>query len=119
MSDQNENGRQAGDVVYHHEGGNLPAHGHHDAEVLAENRIQAYWRANLRLLLGLLAVWATVSFLLSILFVDELNAIHFFGFKLGFWWAHQGSILVFIVLIFAYAYLMRRIERRYGVDDDA
>ncbi len=78
----------------------------------------AYWNANVRLLTILLAVWATAGFLLPILLVDVLDTIPFFGFKLGFWFAQQGSIYVFIVLIFVYAFVMHRIDRRYGVDDD-
>ncbi len=77
-----------------------------------------YWRANIRLLLILLSIWFTVSFGFGILLVDTLNEIQFFGFKLGFWWAQQGSIYVFVVLIFAYTYLMKRIDREHGVDDD-
>lgn len=107
----------AGDI-YHHEGGNLPAHGHHDAEVVSERTVGRYWATNLRLLSALLAIWFTVSFGFSILLVDELNAVPFFGFKLGFWWAQQGAIYVFVGLIFAYVVLMKRIERRFGVDDD-
>lgn len=76
-----------------------------------------YWRANLRLLGVLLAVWFLVSFGFGILLVEPLNAIPFFGFKLGFWWAQQGAIYVFVVLIFVYVTLMRRIDRKYGVGD--
>jgi len=76
-----------------------------------------YWRANLRLLGVLLAVWFLVSFGFGILLVEPLNAIPFFGFKLGFWWAQQGAIYVFVVLIFVYVALMRRIDRKYGVGD--
>jgi len=78
----------------------------------------AYWRANLKLAAVLLAIWFIVSFGFGILLVDTLNRIPFFGFKLGFWWAQQGSIYVFIVLIFVYSALMKRIDRKYGVHDD-
>lgn len=77
----------------------------------------AYWRANIRVVLSLLAVWFVVSFGFGIIAVDELNKIQFYGFKLGFWWAQQGSIYVFVILIFAYAWLMQRIDRKYGVSD--
>ncbi len=77
-----------------------------------------YWRANLKLMGWLLAVWFIVSFGFGILFVDELNQIPFFGFKLGFWWAQQGSIYVFVGLIFFYSWRMHQIDRRFGVDDD-
>ena len=78
----------------------------------------AYWRANLKVGGVLLAIWFTVSFGFGILLVEPLNDISFFGFKLGFWWAQQGSIFVFVVLIFVYAALMKRIDRKYGVHDD-
>ena len=77
-----------------------------------------YWRANIRLTLILMAVWFIVSYGFGILLVEPLNRIPLGGFKLGFWWAQQGSIYVFVVLIFVYAVLMKRIDRRYGVSDD-
>ena len=77
-----------------------------------------YWKANIRLMLVLLAVWFTVSFGFGILLVDQLNQIPFFGFKFGFWWAQQGSIYVFIGLIFFYTYKMKKIDRQFGVSDD-
>ncbi len=79
----------------------------------------AYWRANVRLVLSLLAVWFVVSFGFGILLVEQLNQIQFFGFKFGFWWAQQGSIYVFVILIFVYVWRMRQIDRNFGVDDDA
>jgi len=106
------------DTTYHHEGGNAPAHGRHDEEVLGEADVSGYWRANLRLLAVLLSIWFFVSFVLSIFLVEPLNSIPFFGFKLGFWWAQQGSIYVFIGLIFYYTYAMKRIEKAFGVDDE-
>ncbi len=86
----------------------------------ASNTTQAaaYWRANIRVVLSLLAVWFVVSFGFGILLLEPLNQIQFFGFKFGFWWAQQGSIYVFVVLIFVYAWLMHRIDRKYGVADD-
>ena len=75
-----------------------------------------YWRANLRILAMLLAVWFGVSFGLGILLVEPLNAIHVAGFPLGFWFAQQGSIYVFIALIWVYARWMDRIDRDYGAD---
>jgi len=75
-----------------------------------------YWRANLQLLAKLLLVWFGVSFGLGILFVERLNEIHIAGFPLGFWFAQQGSIYVFIVLIWVYARRMDRIDRDHGVD---
>lgn len=75
-----------------------------------------YWKANLRLVAALLVVWAGVSFGLSILLVVPLNAYHIGGFPLGFWFAHQGSIYTFVVLVLVYAILSDRLARRYGVD---
>ncbi len=77
-----------------------------------------YWNANVRLLFILLGIWGFVGFVLSIILVDVLDNIQFFGFKLGFWFAQQGSIYVFVILIFVYAFVMHRIDRRFGVDDD-
>ena len=79
---------------------------------------QDYWKANIKLMLVLLAIWFTVSFGFGILLVEQLNQITFFGFKLGFWWAQQGSIYVFIGLIFYYTYKMKKIDRQFGVSDD-
>jgi putative solute:sodium symporter small subunit len=79
---------------------------------------KAYWRANIRLMLILLAIWFTVSFGFGILAVDWLNQFQFFGFKFGFWWAQQGSIYVFVILIFVYTAVMKRIDRKFGVSDE-
>ena len=79
---------------------------------------QDYWKANIRLMLVLLAIWFTVSFGFGILLVEQLNQITFFGFKFGFWWAQQGSIYVFIGLVFYYTYKMKKIDRQFGVSDD-
>ncbi|MEM9528766.1 MAG: DUF4212 domain-containing protein [Bacteroidota bacterium] len=74
----------------------------------------AYWRENLRYLIVLLAIWFFVSYGCGILFVDQLNAYRIGGAKLGFWFAQQGSIYVFVVLIFVYVYLMNRLDKKYG-----
>jgi len=79
---------------------------------------QRYWRANLKLMGLLLAIWLIVSFGFGILLAEPLNRIEFFGFKFGFWWAQQGSIYVFVALTFIYAAAMRRIDRRHGVSDN-
>ncbi len=84
----------------------------------SEQDKQAYWRANLKLLLSLLAVWFVVSYGFGILLVEPLNAIRFFGFKLGFWFAQQGSIYVFTLLIVVYVVMMNRIDRKFGVHED-
>jgi len=74
---------------------------------------EAYWEKNLKYLVILLSIWFSVSFGFGILFVDELNQIQFFGFKLGFWFAQQGSIYVFVILIFVYIYLMNKLDKNY------
>lgn len=85
---------------------------------MSENKNEAYWRANIRLMLILLAIWFTVSFGFGILLVDWLNQFQFFGFKFGFWWAQQGAIYVFVILIFVYTAKMKRIDREFGVSDE-
>ncbi|MEM1260808.1 MAG: DUF4212 domain-containing protein [Pseudomonadota bacterium] len=77
-----------------------------------------YWRSNLRLVSVLLVVWFVVSFLFGIVLVEPLNTIRLGGFKLGFWFAQQGSIYVYVVLVFVYAARMRTLDRQHGVDDE-
>jgi len=79
-----------------------------------QQRARAYWRANRTLIATLLAVWAIVSFGCSILFVEQLNAFKIGHLPVGFWFAQQGSIYTFVVLIFIYATVMDRIDRKYG-----
>ena len=74
---------------------------------------QSYWKTNLKYLVVLLLVWFTVSFGFGILLVDQLNKIRFGGFKLGFWFAQQGSIYVFVILIFVYIYLMNSLDKKF------
>tara|TARA_B100001758_G_C18317264_1_gene561215 strand:- start:486 stop:743 length:258 start_codon:yes stop_codon:yes gene_type:complete len=76
-----------------------------------------YWKENIRLLLILLSIWFLVSFGAGILWVEELNQIRLGGFKLGFWFAQQGSIYVFVILIFIYVKLMNKLDKKYGYDD--
>ena len=76
---------------------------------------KAYWRANVRLIVVLLSIWALVSIVFGILLIDQLNAWKIRRLPLGFWFAQQGSIYVFVVLIFVYAWRMDRLDRRYGV----
>lgn len=78
----------------------------------------AYWKATLNLLFKILVVWFLVSFGAGILFADMLNNIKLGGYPLGFWFAQQGSIYCFIVLIFYYAHKMGQIDRRFGVQED-
>ena len=80
---------------------------------------QRYWRSNLRYLVVLLSIWAGVSFGCGILFVDQLDRITFGGFKLGFWFAQQGSMLVFVALIIVYIGLMNRLDARFKRESEA
>jgi putative solute:sodium symporter small subunit len=77
----------------------------------------SYWKTNLRYLAVLLSIWFVVSYGCGILFADALNQLRFFGFPLGFWFAQQGAIYVFVVLIFVYVKLMNRLDARHGVDE--
>lgn len=83
-----------------------------------DKRATAYWKENIRLMLTLLCVWFVVSFGFGILLVDELNAIRFGGFKLGFWFAQQGAIYVFLALIVVYVFKMNTLDRKYDVHED-
>lgn len=80
-------------------------------------KAKQYWKENIRLLLILLSIWFLVSFGAGILWVEELNQIRLGGFKLGFWFAQQGSIYVFVVLIFVYVKLMNKLDKKHGYDD--
>jgi putative solute:sodium symporter small subunit len=82
-----------------------------------QDQAKAYWAENLSLVLKLLAVWFVVAYGFGILLVDVLNEIRFFGFKLGFWFSQQGSIYVFVALIFVYAHKMNALDKKYGVDE--
>ena len=84
----------------------------------SQDHATAYWKENLSLMLKLLFVWALVSFGFGIFLVDVLNQIQFFGFKLGFWFAQQGAIYTFIVLIFVYIRQMNKMDKKYGVDEE-
>lgn len=79
---------------------------------------RAYWAANLKLIITYLVIWFAVSYGAAVLFVDQLNAIEVFGFKLGFWFAQQGSIYVFLVLIVMYAHSMNKLDREHDVHED-
>lgn len=80
-------------------------------------KMKQYWKRNLRYLAILLTIWFVVSFGFSIVFADALNTIKFGGFKLGFWFAQQGSIYVFVVLIFAYVKWMNTLDKEFDVDE--
>ncbi len=79
---------------------------------------QAYWKANLRLVAGCLSVWFVVSYLFGIILVDQLNTISIGGYKLGFWFAQQGSIFIFVMLIFFYAHRMNKLDRQFDVHEE-
>ena len=82
-----------------------------------QDRRKAYWRANLRILAILMCIWFVVSFGCGILFVEPLNQIKLGGFKFGFWMAQQGSIYVFVALIFVYVQLMNKLDRKFKFED--
>lgn len=81
------------------------------------DNLKKYWKANQRLILILLGIWALVSIGFGVLLVEPLNAIQFFGVPLGFWFAQQGSIYVFVILIFVYAWRMDRLDHDYHADE--
>jgi putative solute:sodium symporter small subunit len=83
-----------------------------------KQKMKAYWKRNLQSLFILLLVWFTVSFGFGILLVDQLNAIKIGGFKLGFWFAQQGSIYAFVVLIFVYVYRMNKLDKEFDVNEE-
>ena len=77
-----------------------------------------YWKANLRLLGICLAIWFVVSYVCGIMLVDVLNKIHLGGYPLGFWFAQQGSIYTFVILIFVYAKQMGKLDQQFDVHED-
>lgn len=76
-----------------------------------------YWKENLRLIFICLAIWFTVSYVFGILLVEQLNEIRLGGYKLGFWFAQQGSIYVFVGLVFWYSMQMNKLDKKYKVED--
>lgn len=76
-----------------------------------------YWKANISLIVKCLSIWFVVSYLFSIVFVDALNTISLGGYKLGFWFAQQGSIYTFVILIFYYAKAMGKIDKEFNVHE--
>jgi len=79
---------------------------------------QAYWKANLKLIALCLSIWFVVSYLFGIILVDQLNVISIGGYQLGFWFAQQGSIYIFVVLIFFYASRMNKLDRKFDLHED-
>ena len=82
------------------------------------DNLKKYWKKNLSYLGILLTVWFVVSYGCGILFADALNGVMLGGFPLGFWFAQQGSIYVFVILIFVYVYLMNKLDKEFDVDED-
>ena len=85
---------------------------------MSDKNAHQYWRSNIRIVLSLLSVWFFISFVCGILIVDALDEIRFGGFKLGFWIAQQGSIFVFVILVFAYIHLMDKLDDRYKLNQE-
>ena len=85
---------------------------------MQRRNLEGYWRKNITYVLSLLAIWFLVSYGAGILFADALNNIRIGGFKLGFWFAQQGSIYVFVIIIFVYVWLMNKLDKEYDVDEE-
>ena len=83
-----------------------------------KSKNQKYWKSNLKIVFSLLVIWFVSSFGFGILFSDYLDQFQLGGFKLGFWFAQQGSIYVFVVLIFLYVWLMKRLDKRLSEEED-
>jgi len=83
------------------------------------SKSKAYWKENIRYVIILLSIWFLVSYGCGILFKDTLDTITLGGFKLGFWFAQQGAIYCFVLLIFIYIWLMNRLDKKYGYDEDS
>ena len=79
--------------------------------------LKKYWKTNLKYLAILLSIWFLVSYVFGIILVDDLNSIRFGGFKLGFWFAQQGSIYFFVLIILVYIKLMNKLDKKYGVNE--
>lgn len=84
---------------------------------LDEAKAREYWRRNLSLMVRVFVVWFVVSYGCGILFVDLLNQVQIGGYKLGFWFAQQGAVYVFVLLIFYYTRKMAALDREFGVDE--
>ena len=82
-----------------------------------KKRLQQYWKRNLQILSFLLTIWFVASYGCGILFVEDLNVIKMGGFPLGFWFAQQGSIYIFVILIIVYVLMMNRLDKQFDVDE--
>ena len=85
---------------------------------MVDRDLKGYWRINLKYLGILLTIWFVVSYGFGILLAPTLNEIKLGGFKLGFWFAQQGSIYSFVILIFIYVFLMNRLDKQFGVSEE-
>lgn len=85
---------------------------------MSSDTASAYWKSNIRLVIFCLTIWFVVSYLFGIILVEPLNEIHLGGYKLGFWFAQQGSIYTFVALVFFYSYRMNKLDREYNVHED-
>lgn len=85
---------------------------------MSQENATAYWKENIKYVFILLAFWFAVSYGAGILFVEQLNEIKLGGFPLGFWFAQQGSIYVFVVIILVYIRLMNKLDKKYGYDEE-
>jgi putative solute:sodium symporter small subunit len=84
---------------------------------MSNKDLKKYWKTNLKYLAILLSFWLLVSYVLGIVLVDELNSIRMGGFKIGFWFAQQGSIYFFVLIIIIYIRLMNRLDKKYNVNE--
>lgn len=82
-----------------------------------ETQRRSYWRRNLRLMAVLLTIWALVSFGAGIIFVEPLNEFSILGFPLGFWFAQQGSIVIFVMIVAVYVWRMDKLDAEFGIDE--
>lgn len=85
---------------------------------MSNHDARGYWRANIRLVIFCLTIWFIVSYLFGIILVEQLNEIRLGGYKLGFWFAQQGSIYTFVVLTFFYAWRMNALDKKFNVHED-
>ena len=90
---------------------------HFNLPTMSSEKQKKYWKTNIRYLFILLSIWFLVSFVFGILLVDQLNTIKMGGFKLGFWFAQQGAIYIFVLIIFVYVFLMNRLDKTFDVDE--
>ena len=79
----------------------------------SSKNVDRYWKKNIQIVLILMLIWFLASFGFGIIFVNELDEISFFGFKLGFWFAQQGSILIFVAIIFVYIKMMKNLDKEF------